>query len=83
MTPPTPEESALADELVDQATADLAGSVPPIVLDAIRANLLDELLVTADGRRRLRALARDRSVDESGSVARDEGAAPEKTGTGK
>jgi hypothetical protein len=81
MTPPTPEEAALADELVQQATAHLAGAVPPIVLDAIRANLLDELLVTPEGRRRLRSLARDRSVDASGSVPR-QGSAPDKAGTG-
>ena len=83
MQDPTPEETMLAEDLVQTATARLAKVLPGDALLALRDLLTDELLSTASGRRRLRALLEDRQVEASGTVPRaDERSTPKgKTGS--
>ncbi len=66
---PTPEDEALARDLVAEATADLDRLVPVRVREAIRQSLLDDLLLTEAGLRKLRRL-RASDANQSGEVER-------------
>lgn len=72
----------LAHELVDASIADmnaeLGTPLPPSVLEQIRWVLLDEMLLTPEGRMRLRRALGDPEVEQSEVVdeqTRDEGEA--------
>ena len=66
---PSPEDEALARDLVAEATAELDRLVPLRVREAIRQSLLDDLLLTEAGLRKLRRL-RAADVNQSGEVDR-------------
>jgi hypothetical protein len=70
MEPLTPEDEALAEAMVDEATAGFDRLLPPAAFARLREFLLNELLCSHDGRRRLRAARRDPEVDASGEVSR-------------
>lgn len=61
----SPDER-LAEQLVDEALRTMA--IPPVLLPAIRATLIAELLVTVQGRRLLRQVKPDPQVSASDDV---------------
>lgn len=69
--PYTPEDEAFAERLVDEALEPYK-SLPQHVRDDIKEYLVDELLATEDGRRRLRLarphaptnVSEERSIDQ-------------------
>jgi hypothetical protein len=74
----------LAEELVDGAIADMSAELgaplPPRIIEQLRWSLLDELLLTPDGRMRLRRALGDPEVERSdvvGAGVEDEEAAGE------
>lgn len=87
MLDPSPELEALAEAFVDEAMAGFVVGVPARVRDEMRAAMVDELLFTPEGRRRL-FLALNQT-DTSGEVdtlaaelAADREAASRKQGAG-
>jgi hypothetical protein len=56
MFPPTPEQEALATRLVDEALRDMKHALPPEGLELLREFLIDDMLCTEEGMRRLQAL---------------------------
>lgn len=77
MRPPTDEEKALAERMVDAAIERL-NLADEALRNEIRESLLDDLLCSPDGRRRLReampdvAPGRSGDVDRSGAASVDE-----------
>lgn len=69
MNPPTEEECALAARIVESALTRL-GPLPQELRHHIRESLLDDLLCSPDGRRRLREAMVDVVVEKSGDIDR-------------
>lgn len=69
MRPPTDEEQALAERMVEAALARLEPIAAELRGD-IRESLLDDLLCSPDGRRRLREAMPDVAPGRSGDVDR-------------
>ncbi|NUO50286.1 MAG: hypothetical protein HOV80_15635 [Polyangiaceae bacterium] len=64
---PTPEDEALAEALVAEATAGLDAITPVRVRQAIRQSLLQDLLLTQAGLRKLRRIRASETM-QSGEV---------------
>ncbi len=64
---PTPEDEALAEALVAEATAGLDPITPVRVRQAIRQSLLDDLLLMRAGLRKLRRIRASETM-QSGEV---------------
>jgi hypothetical protein len=64
---PTPEDEALAEALVAEATVGLDAITPVRVRQAIRQSLLDDLLLTQAGLRKLRRIRASETM-QSGEV---------------
>lgn len=71
LRPITPDELALADDIVDEALAPYRNILSPAEIAVIHECLLDPLLFTEGGRRMLRAALPDPIVDKSGEQASD------------
>lgn len=67
---PTPEQEALAARLVDAALENLARALPPSGLAELRDFLIDEMLCTEEGMRRLRAMEPPPIVTRSDELLR-------------
>ena len=65
---PSEAEEALAAELVQEALKGYDYLLEPHELDALRATLELELLLTGEGRQLLRSCQQDPTVDRSGGV---------------
>lgn len=59
MLGPTPEDVALAEELVTEATSELAATTLPHVMAEVRRRLVQEMLETEEGLRELRRVRAD------------------------
>jgi hypothetical protein len=79
---PTPDQEALAARLVDQALRDLSRALPPTALAELREFLIDEMLCTEEGMRRLRALEPPPIVARSDELLRPDVEPPAKKESG-
>ncbi len=71
MMDPSEDETRLAEQLVDETLQKL-GIREAALREIIRESLLDELLCTPDGRRRLREAMPDPQVGRSGDIERSD-----------
>jgi hypothetical protein len=76
------QDDPLIDELVTEALKDFQGVVPPEVMQAIRDNIADALAATSTGRRLLRQVRPDPTVNKSADVEKFPGESSGREGTG-
>ncbi|NUP14286.1 MAG: hypothetical protein HOW73_50280 [Polyangiaceae bacterium] len=80
MLPPTDVERALAASLVDEALKDFERTVPKRTLTKVREHMIDELLCTPYGRRRLEPFLERKAPDHSEEQSKVEGDEKKKAG---
>ena len=90
MTPPAQHQDELLEALAEEAVAESLGKIPPEVRATLSAEVLqeihwlmvEELLLTPEGRLRLRRSLDDPAVEQSDEVARGDARPSEEEAAG-